>query len=177
MDYKMNLDDIKTTITISMGTKNRLRELKGPLSHEEYLKKLLNQGNNWIEVTKFKRKKMIYIAFGLRFLFSYNKFVRSKNFRFDISVQSVYYLDGKSKSYKKYLDAFPGTLKNLTEKQNYFWILEYLIKNELDSQFRHKGTVDDSETWKKEFDILNLPDICFKEDVLDKLNELTIHTS
>ncbi len=41
----MELDKIKSSITISLGTKNRLRKEKGSMSYEEYINYLLI---NWI---------------------------------------------------------------------------------------------------------------------------------
>ncbi len=39
------LDRIKSTITISLGTKNRLRELKGSQSYENFINYLLRTRN------------------------------------------------------------------------------------------------------------------------------------
>ena len=61
------LDRIKSTITISLGTKNRLRRIKGSESYEEYINYLIrlrnravNKVDNLIEIQKFVRKKGMY---------------------------------------------------------------------------------------------------------------------
>lgn len=45
MLYMQNnpLEGVKTSITISMGIKNRLRKLKGNLSYEEFLSQLIRE--------------------------------------------------------------------------------------------------------------------------------------
>jgi len=64
---KSELDRIKSTITISLGAKNRLRKIKGSQSYEEfinYLIRLRNQtvhkSDNLIEIQKFQRKNEFY---------------------------------------------------------------------------------------------------------------------
>ena len=42
------LDQIKSTITISLGTKNRIRQMKGGQSYEEFINHLIRLRNQTV---------------------------------------------------------------------------------------------------------------------------------
>jgi len=93
------LDKVKSTITISLGLKNRLRDAKGSDSYEAYIAKLLRMKNeykdNYIELQKFQRKEKVYSFDDKKVIFSYNKYNRSENFVFDIKITNIRQ-DGKN---------------------------------------------------------------------------------
>ena len=174
------LDKIKSTITISMGTKNRLRKLKGSQSYEEfinYLIRLRNQVshkvNNLIELQKFKRKKGIYSYENYKILFSYNRFNNSTNFIFDITIDLIRY-KGVKISYNDFLRNI-SSKKNMdplfVEYHTYFELLKTAIQNEIEPLFIHKGRIEDYFSWEQEFKMLNLSKRSYEEDVMEKLNE------
>jgi len=172
------LDRIKSTITISLGTKNRLRKLKGSESYEEfinYLMRLRNQtvhkADNLIELQKFNRKKGIYSDGEYKIVFSYNGYNQSQNFWFDIAVDQV-----RKKGRKVDLITYNKEISSRTNKdriqimyKTYFQLLETAIQKEIEHLFRHKGRFEDYWSWEQEFKTLNLPMKSFKEDVMDRL--------
>jgi hypothetical protein len=173
------LDKVKSTITISLGTKNRLRELKGNKSYEDFINYLLRtrnelmHNNNTIEIQKFKRIKGIYKFSNYSILFSYNKPNNSPHFIFDISIETIRYRGNKIK-HKHFLKK---TLK-ISDKDEiqlesdlYFRLLTISINDSIDHLFKHKGRNEDHYLWKQEFETLNLPKSSFENDVIEKLNE------
>lgn len=172
------LDKIKSTITISLGTKNRLRKLKGNQSYEELINYLIRIRNNqahmpnFIEIQKFKRKKGLYAHNKFKILFSYNKYTPSNNFIFDIAIDIIRE-DGKIIPFKSYLEKVSKE-KNKFECRLYFELLETAIRNEIESLFKHKGRVEDYYLWDEEFKMLNLSKSSLENDVMDKLNSYGI---
>ncbi len=174
------LDKIKSTITISLGTKNRLRKLKGNQSYEEFINYLIrvrnqitHKSDNVIEVQKFQRKKGIYSNKQFKILFSYNKHYPSNNYVFDISIDKVR-KEGKIVSFDNYLNQLSketGRSPREIEYLTYFELLQIAIRNEIEPLFNHKGRVEDHFSWEKEFKILNLPNKSFEMDIMDKLND------
>jgi hypothetical protein len=173
------LDKIKSTITISLGTKNRLRELKGGQSYEEYINYLIRLRNkqthgkeNLIEFQKFNRKKGIFSFDKFKILFEYNEYNGSNNFTFDLSIGTVR-KSGKKTSFQNYLNELDKNEKKVSltiEYKTYFELLQIAIQKEIDKLFKHKGRFEDHFSWKQEFRILNLPKKSLNEDVIEKLN-------
>ena len=169
---KSELDRIKSTITISLGAKNRLRKLKGSQSYEEFINHLIRLRNqtapksdNLIEIQKFQRKKGIYSFENYKILFSYNQFNNSPNFIFDIQINTIRE-NGKKISFNDFKRKNPLTI----EYKIYFELLKTAIQNEIEPLFRHKGRFEDYFSWEREFRILNISKKSFEEDVMDKLN-------
>lgn len=168
----MELDNIKSTITISLGTKNKLRTLKGNYTYEEFINQLLRDKNelrdsslaNRIEKTSFKRKKGILKVKDLSIIYSYNSPNKSSNFRFDTHIEKIR-LEGKIVSQ----DQFQRNELIRLQLQ----IISTIIQKEIDSSFKHKGRIEDYYNWKKEFELLGLPKIAYEEDILELLEELT----
>ena len=173
------LDRIKSTITISLGTKNRLRVLKGSESYEEFINYLIrlrdqttHKTDNFLEIQKFIRKKGIYSFEGFKIIFSYNQYNGSQNFIFDISIDKIRE-NGKIVPFSKYIKELSHiTKKDFTEIEYraYFQLLQIAVQKEIDSLFKHKGRFEDYFSWEQEFKMLNLPEKSFEEDVMDKLN-------
>lgn len=190
---KTELDKIKSTITISLGTKNRLRKLKGSQSYENFISYLVRTRNqvahnptNSIEFQKHERVKALY-RFEMNkiiknspdtyaVLFSYNKYTDSPNFWFDIKIESIRDNMGREISIPDfvkeiYLEILSPKQNLLTEYKVYFGLIETAIQKEIDPQFHHKCRIEDYYLWNEEFKILNLPKKSFEEDVMDKLND------
>lgn len=175
------LDKIKSTITISLGTKNRLRALKSSMSYEDYINYLLRTRNrlahgseNLIEINKYGRNKGIYNFEDYKILFSYNKYNDSSNFIFDIKIENVR-KGGNLILYSEFITNI--SIKSVQnplkiEYRLYFELLSTAIKNEIEPMFKHNGRFEDVYSWKEEFKLLNLPDNSLSEDVVDKLNNL-----
>ncbi len=172
------LDRIKSTITISLGAKNRLRELKGSQSYEEYINYLvrlrnqkLHKADNLVELEKFQRKKGLYSFENYKILFSYNKFNNSSNFIFDIQINLVRENGNRTK--------FKEIINNISNRENidlltmeykiYFELLKTAIENEIEPLFKHKGRFEDYFLWEQEFITLNISKKSFEEDVMEKL--------
>jgi predicted CopG family antitoxin len=182
MQMNSELDRIKSTITISLGTKNRLRKLKEGQSYEDYINYLIRMRNqiahsdNVIELQKFKRKQGMYSEDNFKILFSYNEYNNSENFIFDIKIENVR-KDGKKISFGGYIT---GT-SNLTDRKShdslkveyaaYFRLLQIAIQIEIEPLFRHNGRFEDYYSWKSEFRMLNLSKKSFVEDVMAKLED------
>lgn len=178
---KMNseLDRIKSTITISLGTKNRLRKDKGSKSYEDYINYLMrlrnqkiNKADNLIELQKFQRKKGLYSFENYKILFSYNQFNNSPNFIFDIKIELVRE-NGNRIEFKRFIKETSSNTNTdilTTEYKTYFELLKTAIRNEVEPLFRHNGRIEDHFSWKEEFKLLNLSDKSFEEDVMEKLN-------
>lgn len=175
------LDKIKSTITISLGTKNKLRKLKGSDSYETYINYLINRkdtaprnSDNSIEFQKTSRKKGIYAFETFKIVFSYNKFNRSQNFSFDISLEKIRE-EGKIISVQEFIEKVSTMYQNKSsldmEYGTYFHLLQIAIQTELFSQFKHKGRFEDYYSWEQELERLDLPKTAFEEDVMEKLRE------
>lgn len=187
------LDKVKTTITISLGTKNRLRALKGSASYEGYINYLLRKderktysqsitsnsyitiSDNTIDVNLMERKTAVYSFEEYKTVFSYNRFNKSNNFQFDIKIDKVT-KTGESTELPTFFfeikDKINTNKKNdllTAEYRIYFELLSQAIKNEIEPQFKHHGTFEDYFSWKEELRILGLPDSSFNEDILQKL--------
>ena len=165
-------DKIKTTITVSWGTKNRLKNLKGSLSYEKYINKLIkiktiHSKENYIEFQKFERRKALLRVHEFTVLFDYNKYNNSENFIFDINILKI-----RKKGTKINLKELLLDYKQYQEKaqcQLYFELLYVAITQEIDNLFLHKGLMWDYALWEEEFNILNLPKKSFQEDVMEKI--------
>jgi hypothetical protein len=182
--YKSRLDDVKSTITISMGTKNRLRTIKGNMSYEEFINYLIQIRNeksheildnsNMIEYNKFKRVESTFSdEDNYKIIFLYNKFFPSDNFRFDIEIKNVIY-KGERINYESFLRE-NLIHKNISNKELeldiYFKLLSFIIKLDILPNFKHKGSFKDYFSWKEEFKMLRLSDRSFEEDVMEKLED------
>ena len=191
---KSELDKIKSTITLSLGTKNRLRKLKGNLTYEEFINKLLRSkneivhSNNYIEVQKFIRKDLVYSSDNLQVVFSFNQYNYSPNFIFDIKIKSVRengkrIISGLGFKSNTFPPAY-GFESNIShphfgvkstriyyDYKIYFDILTLTIQNEIDIIFKHKGRWEDYDLWKIEFEKLGLSKNAFENDVMEKLDD------
>jgi hypothetical protein len=163
------LDKVKSTITISLGLKNRLRDIKGGASYEEYIAQLLRMRNeiahkdNYIELQKFERREIVYSFEDYKVIFSYNKYNQSPNFIFDIQINNIRQ-DGKKIPDLKYNDAQSGY-------RLYFELLTLAIQNDIEPLFKHKSRFEDYYSWQKEFERLGLSTKAFDNDVMEKLND------
>ncbi|MFH1211997.1 MAG: hypothetical protein V1659_03650 [Candidatus Woesearchaeota archaeon] len=172
------LDQIKTTITVSLGLKNRLRDMKGSQSYEDYIGYLIRSRNkifydNSIELQKFERKQTVCTFEGYKIVFSYNKYNNSENFIFDISFDLIREpLSGEKISFEEFSKNVLSPLggQGLIYKV-YFELLAKAIQNEIEPLFRHKARFEDSHSWNKEFEMLGLSTRAFTHDVMDKLND------
>ena len=176
-DYMTDeFDKIKTTITISLYTKNKLRELKGNMSYEDFINHLIRSkeknsiGNkNYIELQTLKRGKVTYSIDEYKILFSYNEHNQSDHFQFDIDIELVR-KQGKKISFEQLLDQLnTADSSNKIEFTIYFKLLEYVIQKEIEPIYTHKGRFEDHYLWDVEFKKLGLPKTSFEEDVLMKL--------
>lgn len=188
-NFKSELDNVKTTITLSMGTKNRLRSIKGNMGYEDFINYLINMKNgffhskmpNAIELIKFERDESTFSEENHKIIFSYNKFIYSNSFRFDIKIESAI-CGGKRIPCKNFFENNKSCKKGskimVYEKKNdylsidaniYFKILSQAIRQEILSTFKHNGTFKDYFSWKNEFKMLGLPNSAFEEDVMEKL--------
>ncbi len=184
MKMERELDKHITTISLSFGTKNKLRKLKGGMSYEKIINQLLNLRNqlihnpnysnskeNYIEIQNFTRKKAVYHNKNYSFLFSYNQFNYSPNFVFDTNIECVRE-KGKIIPFEDYIKK--NSEKDKEEKTKYriyFKLLETAICKEIEPFFKHNGAFEDVFSWKMEFRILGLQKRAFQEDLLDKLDE------
>ncbi len=173
------LDRIKSTITLSLGTKNRLRRLKGDWSYEEYINYLIrtrdkterDNGENRITIEEFTRKKGVLSQRDFKFIFSYNGYERSPNHLFDIALEKVRDR-GREIPFSRYLTkASKDSGKTPLEIQYalYFQFLLAVLRTELDPLFRHRGRLEDHFSWEEEFRKLDLPERAYREDVLEAL--------
>lgn len=171
MSMNTELDKVKSTITISLGLKNRLRDVKGSSSYEEYIAQLLRMRNelahngNYIELQKFQRKEKVYSSDDLKVVFSYNKYNQSPNFVFDIQVSNIRQ-DGQN-----ILTISFGNDELQSGYRLYFELLTLAIQTEIEPLFKHKGRFEDYYSWQKEFERLGLSSKAFENDVMEKLND------
>ncbi len=169
------LDKIRSSITISLGAKNRLRKEKGNMSYEDYINYLLLskeqtvvKSENTIEIQQFSRLSATYFFEKYAITFKYNKHNNSTNHVFDIQIKTIR-LEGKKIPAKKF---FRNSNKlDILKKQYkiYFELLQHAIKKDTHSQFKHKGRFEDYFLWQEEFKKLNLSKRAFEEDVMEKL--------
>jgi hypothetical protein len=165
------LDKVKSTITISLGLKNRLRDAKGSSSYEDFIGQMLRSRNelahndNYIELQKFQRREKVYSFADLKVIFSYNKYNQSPNFVFDIQVGNIRQ-DGQN-----ILSINFGNDELQSGYKLYFELLTLAIQTELEPLFKHKGRFEDYYLWQKEFELLNLPKKAFENDIMEKLND------
>ena len=177
------LDKVKSTITLSLGTKNKLRTLKGNQSYENFINYLIRLRNEKVHVVvdtnaiidfqQYQRKKSVLHLNNFNILFSYNKFNHSLNFRFDVAIEIV-----RENGKKIEFSELTQKLSNLLNKENlileyklYFQLLEKAIQEEIELRFRHNGRFEDYFSWEREIEILFLPKKVFEEDVLEKLRQ------
>lgn len=170
------LDFVKTSLSVSMRTKNDLKKLKGGLSYDEYIRSIIRNQNkpesfknsNMISYDKFERRKELFRENDLQILFSYNGFKDSENFRFDIKIENVR-INGKEISMDDYLKG------NYNHYNHYFEMLEIAIRKEIEPMFNFKkyGRNDymDYLSWKHNFTLLGLSNKAFEEDVMEKMND------
>lgn len=187
---KTGLDQIKSTITLSLGTKNRLREIKGSQSYEDFINYLVRLRNksvhnldNTIELQNIERKKAIYrLEMGgivgnspefYTILFSYNPYNYSQNFWFDIKLEVIRDTGGRKMSISEFIkEMYLDNNQNLmNEYKLYFSLLETAIQKEIEPLFHHKGRIEDYSLWEKEFEMLTLSKKSFEEDVMDRLKD------
>ncbi len=165
------LDSVKSTITISLGLKNRLREIKGSISYEEFISQLLREKNelanksNYIELQKFKRKERVYSFDEFKVVFSYNEYNRSSNFIFDIQINNIRQEGNNIMSISFGNDELRAGYKL------YFELLSLAIQTEIESLFKHNGRIEDYYSWRKEFELLGISAKAFENDVMEKLND------
>ena len=165
------LDKVKSTITVSLGLKNRLRDAKGSASYEDYIGQLLRIRNeiahkdNYIELQKFERREKVYSFNDMKVVFSYNKYNQSTNFIFDIQIKNI-----RQEGQNIISIAF-GNDELQSGYKLYFELLTLAIQTELEPLFKHKGRFEDYGLWQKEFGLLGLSKKSFENDVMEKLNE------
>jgi hypothetical protein len=174
------LDKVKSTITISLGLKNRLRDAKGNSSYEEFIAQLLRVRNevvhgNYLEVQKFERKEIVYSFENIKVVFSFNKYNRSKNFMFDIQINTIRE-NGKKYLSVEFLNIAIGKIDNRSEPlvfgyKLYFELLTLAIQSEIEPLFKHKGRFEDYYSWQREFESLGLSNRAYENDVMEKLND------
>lgn len=178
------LDKVKTTVTLSMGLKNRLRKLKGAMSYESFIAQLIRDQHravhdvgSYIEFQKFERKKAVLSLVDLKVVYSYNKYNESSNFLFDIAISYVR-VNGKKRSFAEFLAEKQTDVNSPIHKKGqvfflvynlYFQMLDAVIQREIESLFNHRGTFLDRYAWEEEFKRLRLPKSSFEHDVVDKL--------
>ena len=164
------LDRVKSTITVSLGLKNRLRDVKGSASYEEFIAQLLRSKNelvhngNYLEIQKFQRKEIVYSFDNKKIVFSYNKYNQSQNFVFDIQINTI------RENGTKYLSIELLNNQLVFGYKLYFELLTLAIQNEIEPLFRHRGRFEDYYSWKKEFERLGI-NKAFENDVMEKLND------
>jgi hypothetical protein len=180
---KTELDRIPSTITLSLGLKNRIRELKGSMTYEEFLSQLVRTRNelahtnkNYVEIQKIRRKESVSSFGDYKIVYSFNEYNHSDNFIFDIHVQLVRKKGEKIlfEELVMILDAAPNDMLN--DHQQFFYacyfnILTIIIQQSIEPTFKHKGRFEDYYTWKKEFEKLGLSKKSFEQDVMEKLTD------
>jgi hypothetical protein len=175
---KTDLDNIPSTITLSLGLKNRIRKLKGSMTYEQFLAQLIRsrttaaQSENSIELIEFERKSMTYSDFGFNILFDYNKLIDSASHIFDIRIKRILH-KGKDVDMGDVLEVIKGTKNEPIERSYwlYFQLLFIAIREETKIPFNHKGRIEDYELWKQEFKNLGLSEKAYENDVKNKLIE------
>ncbi len=176
---RTEFDNITSSISISMGLKNRIRKLKGSMTYEQYLNHILrNQKeppketphNTMIEIARFDRKTLVHNHGDYKLLLQYNEPTDSDNHIFDISIERVLH-KGRETTMDEFLKAYQSKHEGKVAKsyEIYFQLLETVINRETKIRFKHKGRMEDHEQWKKEFDNLGLTRKAYEYDIQDKL--------
>ncbi|MBU1201894.1 MAG: hypothetical protein KJ583_06325 [Nanoarchaeota archaeon] len=165
------LDKVKSTITISLGLKNRLRDVKGNSSYEEFIGQLLRFRNelahkdNYIELQKFQRREKVYSFNDFKIVFSYNKYNQSPNFVFDIQIVNI------RQNGQNIISINFGNDELHSAYKLYFELLTLAIQTEIEPLFKHKGRFEDYYLWRREFDRFGLSKKAFENDVMEKLDD------
>ena len=175
---KMNkLDKIKSSMTVSLGLKNRLRKLKGSSSYEKFISQLIRErnalvhGSNYIELNEFNRKERVFRYFDFMIVYSYNEFNKSSSHIFDVTIKKVR-KNGKSINLKSFFNQYKIKKDLLSRKyQLYFQIIEEIIREDIEPLFKHNGRFEDYFSWEKEFKLLGLKS--FEEDVMIPLRNMS----
>lgn len=183
------LDKIKSTITISLGVKNRLKKLKGNLSYEDFILQLLRNKrtlatkNSYVELQKFKRKQLVYSFDEFKIVFEFNKYNNSDNHIFDLIITRIL-RKGEEISVKDFLNSENKHNSFILKGEKiifgyrlYFELLTTAIKNEIEPLFKHKGRFEDYYLWEEEFNKLGLSSKAFDNDVMEKLNDYSLGVS
>jgi len=126
-----------------------------------------------IELQKFERKRVVCYLSRYSLVFSYNRYKNVPNFQFDVSLKTIRE-NGKEVQFSVFLSwlaKMKGWSKVEADCRVYFHLLEHVIQQEVEPMFRHKGLFADHYNWEQEFKILVLPNKCFQEDVMGKLEE------
>jgi hypothetical protein len=172
------LDKVKSTITVSLGLKNRLRDVKGGASYEEFIAQLLRSrnelahGSNYLEIQKFQRREIVYSLDEIKVVFSYNRYNKSTNFIFDIQINTIRENGQKYLSIELLDVKIRGKSEPLVFGYDlYFKLLTLAIQNEIEPLFKHKGRFEDYYSWQKEFERLGLSKKAYENDVMEKLND------
>ncbi len=171
---KTELDTIPSTITISLGLKNRIRQQKGKMTYEQYLSLLLRQGTqdittgsetSTLEVTEFERVSHVYTVDDTQILFDYNKVEATPQHIFDIGIRKVI-KNGR----KTMLNTITqGSVR--AEYELYFALLESAVREETMTTFTHRGRFEDYGLWAQEFENMGLSQKALEYDVKDKLQD------
>ncbi len=178
---KTELDNVPSTITISLGLKNRIRKLKGSMTYEQYLNNMIrfrneiqsNVSKNNVELVEFQRKSLVYFLGHFKLLYDYNKLTNSKTHIFDIRIKRILH-DGKDAEMADLLKLYnrSGEKQVALLKKSYdlyFDLLETVIFEETRVPFTHKGRFEDFDSWSLEFRNLGLSKKSLEYDVKDKL--------
>jgi len=171
------LDEIKSSITISLGLKNRLRKLKGNLGYEKFIAQLIRErnalvhGSNYIELNEFNRKERVFRYLDYMIIYSYNEFNNSSSHIFDVNIKKVR-KNGKNINLKSFFNNYEIKKDLLSRKYHlYFQIIEDIIREEIEPLFKHNGRFEDYFSWEKEFKLLGLKS--FEEDVMIPLKNMS----
>ena len=177
---RTEFDNITSTISVSMGLKNRIRKLKGSMTYEQYLNHILrnqdeptrNETANRIEIARFDRKTLVHNHGEYKLILQYNEPTDSDNHIFDISIERVLH-KGQDTTMDEFLKAYQSKHEGKVAKSYdlYFQLLETVINRETKIRFKHKGRIEDHEQWKKEFDNLGLTRKAYEYDIQDKLTD------
>ncbi len=168
------LDKVKSSITISLGLKNRLRDAKGSASYEAFIAQLLRiqsheiHKDNYLEIQKFQRKEKVYSFNTVKIIFSYNHYEPSQNFIFDIQIKTIRE-KGQLISLSTFFATLLGNGQLRTSYKLYFDLLTFAIQSEIEPLFSHHGRFEDYNLWLKEFTLLGLSSKTFENDVMEKL--------
>ncbi|MFH1589698.1 MAG: hypothetical protein ABIB43_03990 [archaeon] len=173
---KTELDRIPSTITLSLGLKNRIRKLKEDMTYEQYLTQLIRLRNelvhsaNKIELVEFERRNLIFFYAGFKVLFDYNKLNNSSSHIFDIRIKRVLY-KGEKSNLKELIDAYKEKDRSFLVKSYclYFEFLNIVIREETKLQFNHRGRFEDYYLWEQEFKKAGLSKKSYEYDVKDRL--------
>ncbi len=181
------IDRIPSTITISMGLKNKIRKLKGNRTYEEFLSAIIRnkeeqiEGNS-MELIEFERKNLTLFKWSFSILVEYNALNNSRTHIFDTRIKRIIH-QGKEINLKKMIkivaerafstDKIINNYKELliyiAYEKIYKEIIETIIREETKANFSHRGRFVDFELWKKEFENLNLSRKAYETDIYKKI--------